>query len=147
MGKVNPTGLAVMCMVTDGEGNVLVQDRNDPVWPGITLPGGHVEARESFVDAVKREVWEETGLTVLDPVLCGVQQFHIDNGVRYVVLYFRASRYEGELRSSDEGRAMWLPREGLPERRCVKHFADMLRIFEDAGVSELYEGSDVNRIL
>lgn len=146
MSRVKPTGLAVMCMVTDGKGNVLVQERSDPVWPGITLPGGHVEARESFVDAVRREVWEETGLTVLDPVLCGVQQFHIDDGSRYVVLYFRASRYEGELRSSDEGRAMWVPREGLLERRCVKHFADMLRIFEDDCVSELYEDPVGNRI-
>ena len=146
MSRVKPTGLAVMCMVTDGKGNVLVQERSDPVWPGITLPGGHVEARESFVDAVRREVWEETGLTVLDPVLCGVPQFHIDDGSRYVVLYFRASRYEGELRSSDEGRAMWVPREGLLERRCVKHFADMLRIFEDDCVSELYEDPVGNRI-
>ena len=147
MGRVKPTGLAVMCMVTDGKGNVLVQDRNDPNWPGITLPGGHVEEREPFVDAVRREVWEETGLTVLDPVLCGVQQFYIDDGSRYVVLHFRASRYEGELRSSDEGRAMWVPREGLLERRCVKHFADMLRVFEDDCVSELYEDPEGNRIL
>ena len=28
-----------MCMVTDGNGNVLVQDRLNPDWPGITFPG------------------------------------------------------------------------------------------------------------
>ena len=32
-----------MCMISDGNGNVLVQDRRDPDWPGITFPGGHVE--------------------------------------------------------------------------------------------------------
>lgn len=147
MGRVRPTGLSVMCMVTDGRGNVLVQERNDPVWPGITLPGGHVEERESFVDAVKREVWEETGLHVLDPVICGIQQFHIENGSRYVVVYFRAARWTGELRSSDEGTAMWVPRDGLLERRCVRHFADMLKVFEDDSICELYEDPNGNRLL
>ena len=35
--------LTNMCMVYDGEGNILVQDRLDPEWPGVTFPGGHVE--------------------------------------------------------------------------------------------------------
>ena len=70
---MNPTGLAVMCMVTDGKGNVLVQERNHPIWPGITFPGGHVEEREAFVDAVKREVCEETGLSIQNPSICGMQ--------------------------------------------------------------------------
>ena len=38
-----------MCMVYDGAGNILVQDRLDPNWPGIIFPGGHVEPGESFV--------------------------------------------------------------------------------------------------
>lgn len=147
MSRVKPTGLAVMCMVTDGEGNILVQERNDPHWPGITLPGGHVEDREAFVDAVKREVWEETGLRILNPTICGMQQFHIEDGSRYVVVYFRANSYEGELRSSDEGRAMWVPREGLLNRKCVKHFEDMLKVFEDDSISELYESTNGNRLL
>lgn len=147
MSRVKPTGLAVMCMVTDGKGNVLVQERNDPVWPGITLPGGHVEEQEAFVDAVKREVWEETGLSIQNPTICGMQQFHVENGNRYVVIYFRATQWTGELRSSDEGAAMWVPREGLLERRCVKHFADMLKVFEDETISELYENPEGNRLL
>jgi 8-oxo-dGTP pyrophosphatase MutT (NUDIX family) len=63
-----------MCMITDGE-KVLVQDRKDPAWPGITFPGGHVEKKESFVESVIREVCEETGLRIEDPVLCGTKQF------------------------------------------------------------------------
>ena len=38
--------LTNMCMIYDHEGNVLVQDRLDPNWPGVTFPGGHVEAGE-----------------------------------------------------------------------------------------------------
>ena len=147
MSNVKPTGLAVMCMVTDGKGNILVQDRSDPNWPGITLHGGHVEEREAFVDAVRREVWEETGLLIQNPRICGLHQFFIEDGSRYVVIFFRADQWAGELKSSDEGRAMWVPRENLLERRCVKHFADMLKIFEDDSLTELYENSDGNRLL
>ena len=53
-----------LCMVYDDRGNILVQDRKNPDWKGVTFPGGHVEKDESFTDAVIREVFEETGLTI-----------------------------------------------------------------------------------
>lgn len=62
-----------MCMVYDENGYVLVQDRTDSCWLGIAFPGGHVESRESFTDAVIREVLEETGLYISCPQLCGVK--------------------------------------------------------------------------
>ena len=63
-----------MCMLRDGT-RVLVQDRIDPDWPGLTFPGGHVEQGESLTDAVIREVYEETGLTITSPRLCGVKDW------------------------------------------------------------------------
>ncbi len=68
--------LTNMCMVHDDAGNILVQDRKNPDWPGLTFPGGHVEPGESFVESVIQEVWEETGLTIENPILCGIKQFH-----------------------------------------------------------------------
>ena len=61
--------------------------------------------------------------------------------------FFRADQWIGELKSSDEGRAMWVPRENVLERRCVKDFADMLAIFEDDSLFEFYEDAYVNRLL
>ena len=46
-----------LCMVRDSD-RVLVMDRKKEDWPGITFPGGHVEAGESFTEAVIREVKE-----------------------------------------------------------------------------------------
>ena len=37
-----------ICLIYDNEGNILVQDRKKKTWPGLTLPGGHVEKNESF---------------------------------------------------------------------------------------------------
>ena len=71
------TELCNMCMVMDGLGRVLVQERlpkpTNP-WSGLTFPGGHVEPGETVVASVIREVQEETGLTVSNLQNCGYIQ-------------------------------------------------------------------------
>lgn len=127
-----------MCMIEDGEGRVLIQDRKDPAWPGYTFPGGHVEPGESFVGSVIREVWEETGLTIEHPKLCGIKQFQTKEGARYLVLFYKANRFSGTLTSSDEGEVFWLPREELDHSPLASDFAEMLKVFEDDTLSEFY---------
>lgn len=127
-----------LCMVQDDNGNILVQDRKKPDWPGLCFPGGHVEPGESFVEAVIREVREETGLTIENPTLCGTKQFQTDNGERYVVLLYRASRYSGELQSSEEGEVFWIPRDSLSQCQLSIDMEDMIRVFEDNTLSEFY---------
>ena len=131
-----------MCMISDGRGNVLVQDRRNPDWPGVTFPGGHVEPGESFTDSVVREVFEETGLTIGNPRLCGVKQFQTLKGERYVVFLYRADRFHGTLRSSDEGEVFWIPREKLPEYPLVPDFLDMVRVFEEPDLNEFVYTKD-----
>ncbi len=78
-----------MCMIYDGD-RILVQDRRDPKWPGVTFPGGHVEPEESFLLSTIREVKEETGLDVWDLQFCGMKQFtDREKGYRYVVFYIK----------------------------------------------------------
>ena len=118
--------------------NVLVEDRLNPDWPGVTFPGGHVEPGESFVDSVIREVYEETGLTIEDPVLCGVKQFQTDDDARYVVFFFKANRYHGQLHSSDEGKVYWIPREELSQQKLSIDMMDMMAVMESDQLSEFY---------
>ena len=127
-----------LCMVSDGNGNILVQDRKNPDWPGVTFPGGHVEPEEPFTDSVIREVREETGLTIENPVLCGAKQFQSDEGARYVVFLYRADRWHGELESSSEGEMFWIPRQKLSEYLTVPDFEDLVRVFESPDLSEFY---------
>lgn len=127
-----------LCMVHDHDGNILVQDRKDPDWPGICFPGGHVEPGESFVESVIREVWEETGLTIENPILCGTKQFQTRKGERYVVLFYKTDHYSGELKSSDEGEVFWIPRTDLHKYTLCDDFPDMVRVFEEDELSEFY---------
>ena len=125
-----------LCMISDGNGNVLVQDRRNPDWPGVAFPGGHVEPEESFTDSVIREVYEETGLTIEDPRLCGVKQFQTEQGQRYVVFLYRAHRFHGTLRASREGEVFWVPREKLPEYPTVPDFPELVRVFVEPELNE-----------
>jgi len=127
-----------LCMVYDHDGNILVQDRRDPDWPGLCFPGGHVEPGESFVESVIREVWEETGLTIENPKLCGTKQFQTRRGERYVVLFYKTDRFSGELKSSDEGEVFWIPRTDLLNYTLCDDFPDMVRVFEEDDLSEFF---------
>ena len=127
-----------MCMVYDHDGNILVQDRKKSDWPGLCFPGGHVEPGESFVESVIREVREETGLTVENPVLCGTKQFQTERDERYVVLFYKTDRFSGELRSSDEGQVFWIPRNTLTDYPLSVDFEEMVSIFEAETMSEFY---------
>ena len=138
MSRSEPAIFTNMCMVSDGNGNVLVQDRKNPDWPGVTFPGGHVEPEEAFTDSVIREVFEETGLTIENPKLCGVKQFRTDDHERYVVFLYRADRFTGELRSSHEGEVFWVPRKDLPKYPLVPDFMDLLRVFEEPELNEFF---------
>lgn len=135
-----------MCMVQSEDGMVLVQQRRDPKWPGVAFPGGHVEKCESFVQSVIREVREETGLTIKNPTLCGVKQFHTTAGERYCVLLFKATEYHGTLQSSDEGEALWVKKEDLASLALCQSFADMLPVFNDDSLSEIFYHQDGHQL-
>ena len=124
-----------MCMVADGS-RVLVQDRLDPEWSGLTFPGGHVEKGESFTDAVIREVYEETGLRISAPRLCGIKDWCNDDGSRYMVLLYRTERFEGELHGSEEGEVRWLELEEMRKMPLADGMDKMLEVFLREDLSE-----------
>ena len=137
MSRKIPVTLTNMCMVQDGD-RVLVQDRVDPDWPGLTFPGGHVESGESFAASVIREVFEETGLTIEQPRLCGVKEWENSDGSRYMVLLYKTDQFSGELKSSAEGRVFWATREEILALPMTEHFDKLMEVFFREDLSEFY---------
>ena len=138
MDRSEKTVLTNMCMIYDDDGNVLVQDRRDSDWGGITFPGGHVEKGESFTDAVIREVYEETGLTIETPQISGIKQWPEDDGSRYIVLFYKTSHFAGELKSSEEGEVYWTKLSRLKDLPLARGMELMLRVFLEDEVGEYY---------
>ena len=138
MSRLEEVELTNMCMICDGNGNVLVQNKtNHPTWHGWNFPGGHVEKGESFTDAVIREVYEETGLKIYSPQLCGIKDWY-ENQCRYVVLFYKATQFDGNMLSSSEGEVWWEDVENLPNLNLSIDMNDMLRVFIEDNLSEFF---------
>ena len=138
MAKQEVCILTNMCMVYDGD-RILVLDRKNPNWPGITFPGGHVEERESFVASVIREVREETGLDISHVQLCGVKQFtHKDGDYRYIVFFYKTNVFSGTLKSSEEGKVFWIDKQQLKDYPLADGFEHMFEVFDNDDLSENY---------
>ena len=126
--------VTVLCLIQDGN-TILLQNRVKEDWKGYTFPGGHVEPGESFVDAVIREMKEETGLDISNPTIVGIKQFPIEGG-RYIVLLFKATEFTGEVVSSEEGEMDWVDIDRLSDVNVVEDFHDLMKVLNDPALNE-----------
>lgn len=80
------------------EGKILLSKQ----WDGYDFPGGGVEIAETVEEALKREVWEETGIEVSvgEVIHCESSFFksrHSGKCFHAVLVYFLCRRIGGEL--------------------------------------------------
>lgn len=80
-------------------------------------PGGGVERHASLPDNLKREVYEETGLTIEVGAPCLINEFHDpERGFHQVDLFFRAKVVAGALQEDWQD-----PEEIVHKRRFFSH--------------------------
>ncbi len=81
-------------------------DVHEGKWNGL---GGKFEQGESPEDCVKREILEEAGLKIKNPLLKGVLTFpDFARKEDWYVFVFTASEFTGRLIDSDEGDLAWI---------------------------------------
>lgn len=115
-----------LCLLTrtgdDGSPQVLLGHKKTGLGTGkIVGLGGHVEDRESAVEAAAREVREESGIRVLPGALSQVARLTFLFPARPVldmtVAIFTAADWAGEPAETREIRPEWFPVAALPYER------------------------------
>jgi 8-oxo-dGTP diphosphatase len=113
--------LATLCYVREGtreHGRTLMlhrikktNDMHAGKWNGL---GGKLEAGETPEECAIREVWEESGLRIVDPVLRGIITFpQFSKGEDWYTYIFVADQFSGELIDSNEGVLAWIENDKL----------------------------------
>lgn len=105
--------VATLCYLRD-KGKTLLIHRNKregdlfkDYWNGL---GGKVEVGESPEDCVIREMKEESGLIIENPILKGILTFpnNRDSGETWYVFLFIAEKFSGEMIENEEGELTWV---------------------------------------
>jgi len=87
------------------DGKILLTRRtNDPKGVRWTFPGGRIESGETMAEALKREILEETGLTIEIAGSAGVREMlHAQSGHgHFIILPFAVRWVSGEVALNDE---------------------------------------------
>ena len=121
--------------VIERRGRFLVVEEPDKVTglPVINQPAGHVEPGESVLDAVRREVREETGLAFTPEAIVGLYPLKAANGSDYFRVCFTGTVPDAAVAAPEDPdilRCHWLTREELATRPLRSGW--VLRCLDDA---------------
>ncbi len=129
MSNRQPYLIVVSALIRRGHEVLLVEQQwpkaPAPAW---TLPGGIVEADEMVLEALSREVWEETGLVVLDPgrLLYVLQYYNPEKGDRSFTYVFEVAEWTGQIQVADPDKLI-LQARFLPHAEAIDKLENHLR--------------------
>ncbi len=132
--------LTTMIMIENSASNEVVVIDRLKKYPGICFPGGHVERGESFTQCAIREAFEETGLIIENPILCGIVNWaKKESDERYVEYLFKTTDFSGTISNgTEEGRVYWVKKNALASLNLSQNFDFYLPVFFSEKPVELF---------
>jgi ADP-ribose pyrophosphatase YjhB (NUDIX family) len=122
--------LAVSASIFKGHEVLLVRRNRQPGKGFYTLPGGRVEYGESLIDAIKREVSEETGLMIEVLGLAGWREVlppMANQAGHFVIMSFATRWTAGNVVLNDElDDAQWRTLDNIGDLRTTEGLADVI---------------------
>ncbi|MFD1608801.1 NUDIX domain-containing protein [Oceanobacillus luteolus] len=90
---------------------ILLIRRNKGDFFGLVPPGGKIQFPETFHESAKREVFEETGLTLNNLQLEGLSGYiNEKKGEQFVYVDYYSDDFSGEvIKNGEEGECNWYP--------------------------------------
>ncbi len=135
----------VRAIILNSGNEVLLQFTRD--WKQWGLPAGGVEVGETALEALEREVYEETSLKVIDAEPMGLysgptQYFKYPNGdeVQGFAIAFIVRKWSGTPEADgDEGlKLKFWPLDNLPENIVPRHAGTIRNFLQYDGKFQLY---------
>lgn len=131
--------ITTMCAIINSSNEWLFIDRIKS-WPGLALPGGHIEGAESTKECIRREICEETGLFLDEILFKGIVHFYnVSTKKRYLVFNYLSTSYSGELKkSSDEGKLLWINRKDFGNYQFAEGMEKRFDLFTQDSPIEMF---------
>jgi ADP-ribose pyrophosphatase YjhB (NUDIX family) len=97
MNKTRPS-VGVGVIIENALGEILVGKRKGSHSPYYSIPGGHLEMGETFEEAAKKEVFEETGIKVNTSRIISITnnlETYREEGIHHVSVILHTKDYSG----------------------------------------------------
>ncbi|WP_142414069.1 NUDIX hydrolase [Hathewaya massiliensis] len=142
--------VATSCYITKDNKTLMLHriKKKDDVhkgrWIGL---GGKIEQGETPEDCVIREVKEESGLTLKNPILRGILTFpKFDKNEDWYVFLYTATEVEGELQECNEGVLQWIDNDKILDLNILegdKLFLGWLKQYQMFSAKLVYDNGEL----
>lgn len=108
-------------IIQNEKDEILIGKRRGSHSPYYSIPGGHLENRETFVEAAIKEVLEETGLLIKNPiVICVTNNLKTFKEAKkhYVSINLFVDEFEGQCEVKEPNKCegwIWCQPDSIPQ--------------------------------